>query len=266
MQLRIKYILYFLLLFSNYSWTQNRPSKNYSTADGLPNNAVRSLFLDKNSDLWIGTENGISKMENGSFTNLSFPISITNKSCWDITQDANGAMWFASYGGGVYKFDGKIFTIFNHKNGLPLDRTRKLLSFKNNIYVGTELGIAIINIKTNKVIVPKGIKPHFEVFITTDFFVYHDQVYFSTSNEGLFKVVHENGIPTIEHILDYKNVYGLGFYDNILLSGNKGFLDRFKIEDILAKKTIPQSFGKSVVWDFVKDNNNTIYARRLGCF
>lgn len=267
MQLQIKYILYFfLLLFSNFSWTQNKPSKNYSTADGLPNNAVRSLFIDKNSDLWIGTENGISTMENGSFTTLSFPPSITNKSCWDIAQDPNGALWFASYGGGVYKFDGKSFTIFNHKNGLPLDRTRKLLSYKNNIYVGTEFGIAIIDIKTNKVIVPKGIKPHFEVFITTDFFVYQNQVYFSTANEGLFKVANDNGIPTIKHILNYKNVYSLGFYDNILLSGNKGYLDGFKIEDILSKKTTHQSFGKSTVWDFVKDNHNTIYAAAWGVF
>lgn len=116
MRFQIKLILLFLFLSTFSLQAQFKPSKNYTTADGLPNNAVRSLYLDKKSDLWIGTENGISKLENGAFTNLIFPNTITNNSCWDITQDTNGAMWFASYGGGIYKFDGRKLTIKNKKN------------------------------------------------------------------------------------------------------------------------------------------------------
>ncbi|MFV8271396.1 histidine kinase [Flavobacterium sp. GT2N3] len=245
---------------------QFKPSKNYTTADGLPNNAVRSLFLDKNTDLWIGTENGISKLENGAFTNLILPNTITNNSCWDITQDANGAMWFASYGGGVYKFDGRKFTIFNHKNGLPIDRTRKLLAYKNNIYVSTELGVAIIDIKTNKLTVPKGILPHFGVFLVSDFFVCNNEVYFSAINEGLFKIIYKNNTPFIESVHKYNLAYSLGFYDNIVYSGNKGFIDSFNIQDVVSKKTASKSFGKSIVWDFIKDKNHTLYAAAWGVF
>jgi ligand-binding sensor domain-containing protein len=68
----------------------------------LPNNAVRSLFLDDKNILWIGTEKSFT-MQNGEF-------SITmSQTVWDIvvdiSQDIDGNMWFASHGGGVSKFD-----------------------------------------------------------------------------------------------------------------------------------------------------------------
>jgi hypothetical protein len=266
MQFRINFLFLFLFLSSFFSNAQFKPSRNYTTAEGLPNNAVRSLYLDKNADLWIGTENGISKLENGSFTNLILPNAITNNSCWDITQDANSAMWFASYGGGVYKFDGRKFTVFNHKNGLPIDRTRKLLTHKNNIYVGTELGVAIIDIKTNKLTVPKGILPHFGVFLVSDFFVYNNEVYFSAINEGLFKIVYKNNIPVIKPVYKYQFAYSLGFYDNTIFSGNKGFVDSFKIQDLISGKTTSKKIGKTIVWDFTKDKNLTFYAATWGVF
>ena len=172
MRLINNFILLNFFLNICFCWSQYTPSTNYTTGEGLPNNAVRSLFMDKNYDLWIGTENGISKFENGSFTNLTFPKNIHNYSCWDITQDPKGTMWFASYGGGVYKFDGRNFTIIDQDKGLPSNRTRKLLAYQNKIFIGTEIGVAIFDNKTNKLIVPKGIKPHFGVFIVNDFFVF----------------------------------------------------------------------------------------------
>ena len=48
-------------------WAQNFPSRNYSAANELPNNAVRTLFVDSNNVLWIGTENGIVSKQNNIF-------------------------------------------------------------------------------------------------------------------------------------------------------------------------------------------------------
>lgn len=266
MRFQIRFLILFLFLNIFSLQAQYKPSKNYTTADGLPNNAVRSLFVDKNSDLWIGTENGISKLENGSFTNLVLPKTITNNSCWDITQDTIGNMWFASYGGGVYKFDGKKITVFNHTSGLPIDRARKLLAYKNNIYVGTELGVAIIDVKTNKLTVPKGVLPHFGVFLVSDFFVYNNEVYFSAINEGIFKITSKNNTPIIEPVFKFQFAYSLGFCNNTIFSGNKGFIDGFKIQDLISEKTISKKIGKTIAWDFAKDKYNTLYVAAWGVF
>ncbi|MDR6967580.1 hypothetical protein J2X31_001592 [Flavobacterium arsenatis] len=240
------------------------PSTNYTSLDGLSNNAVRALFLDTHNNLWIGTENGVSKFENGTFLNLYDTEGLAHNSCWDICQDKNEAMWFASYGGGVTKFDGKNFKIFTTKEGLPINKTRKVFSFKDKIYVGTEYGISIIDITTNTVFTPKEVFPHFGVFIITDIIEYQNQIYFSALNEGLFKIEYVEGIPKIVLVREYKNTYSLGVFDDIVFSSNKGFLNVLNL-----KKKEPffkEDFGTSVVWQFVQDKRKQIFASAWGIF
>lgn len=270
-----KLILFFGLFFFPYLLLgQYYPSKNYSTTDGLPNNAVRSLFLDSKNILWIGTENGVSRMENGSFSTLNEIDGLGYNSCWDINQDSNGNMWFASYGGGVSKYDGKKFTVFNVKNGLPLDRVRKLFSYKNKMFIGTELGISIIDIKTNEVVTTKGIRPHFGVFMVSDFFTYKKEVYFSTINEGLFKVDFASSIPKIVPIVEFNitgnakdsHAYSLGNFDSKLYLSNKGFINIIELEHLKKGLLSTNTFGQSIIWDYVKDNRNNILAASWGIF
>lgn len=161
---------------------------------------------------------------------------------------------------------GKNLPFSLKKNRLPTEKVRKILPFKNKIYAGTELGIAIIDIKTNKVIVPKGIQPHFGVFMVSDFFVFKNEVYFSAINEGLFKIIYRNSVPSIQQIFEYKYLYSLGFYNNIIYSANKGFINYFSIEDVLSKNRKNNTIKTSIIWDFEKDNKNTLYAAAWGVF
>ena len=260
-------IIYFcLFLFPYLIFGQYLSSRNYSTKDGLPNNAVRSLFLDSENVLWIGTENGVSRKENGSFFNIDESDGLGHNSCWDITQDQDGNMWFASYGGGVSKFDGKKFTVFTTKNGLPLDRVRKIFAYKNEIFVGTELGVSIIDIKTNKVITPKGILPHSGVFLVSGFFTYKEDVYFSTINEGLFKIDKFTSIAKIIPVLNYQNVYALGFFGTTLYGSNKGFVDEFNFNESTNTDFASSKYGKSIVWQYAKGKKNILYAAAWGVF
>ena len=261
-----KLILFFgLLFFPNLILGQYYPSKNYSTTDGLPNNAVRSLFLDSKNILWIGTENGVSRMENGSFSNLDETDGLGHNSCWDINQDGNGNMWFASYGGGISKFDGKKFTIFTTKNGLLADKTRKVFPYKNKMYVGTEQGVSIIDINTNKLVNPK-VPPHKEDFISISFFEYGNEVYFATIFDGLFKIDESGSFPIIIPVLLHKNTYGLGLYGSTLYSSNEGSIDKFGIDEVLKGKRSSIKFGKSFVWQYAKDKRNTIFAAAWGVY
>lgn len=63
-------LIVIFILFLGSSKAQNFPSRNFTTAEGLPNNAIHALHLDSRGILWIGTENGVSKMENGRFQNF----------------------------------------------------------------------------------------------------------------------------------------------------------------------------------------------------
>jgi ligand-binding sensor domain-containing protein len=266
MLLRNKFFYFSLLYFLHFSvFSQYFPSKNYSTAEGLPNNAVRALFIDSKNVLWIGTENGVSRLENGSFSNLNQSDGLGHNSCWDITEDPNGNMWFASYGGGVTKFDGEKFTVFTSENGLLADKVRKVFSFKNKIYVGTEQGVSIIDIKTNLLTSPK-VPSHEEDFICISFFKYKEEVYFTSIFKGLYKIDQSGKIPKISPVVLHKNSYSLGLFEKILYSGNEGFIDQYDIEKIKEGDLASVKFGKSFVWEFTRDKRNSIFAAAWGVY
>ncbi|EIA07733.1 histidine kinase [Flavobacterium frigoris] len=266
------FFIYFIFTYAIFG--QYLPSKNYSTSDGLPNNAVRSLFLDSSAILWIGTENGVSKMENGAFSNFDESDGLGHNSCWGISQDSKGNMWFASYGGGVSKFDGKKFTVFTTKNGLPSNRVRKVFSYRSKIYLGTELGVSILDINTGKIATPKDTKPHFGVFIVTGFFVYDKEVYFATTNEGVFKLDESGAVAKIVAVLEYtitgkdtdEHAYSLGYFDSVLYASNKGFVNTFILDNGKDVISATPPFGQSIVWQYAKDKRDVIYAAAWGVF
>ena len=255
----------FFLFITSFAFGQYFPSTNFTTSDGLPNNAVRSLFLDSKNILWIGTENGVSRMENGTFTTIDESNGLGHNSCWDISEDTDGNMWFASYGGGVSKFDGKKFTVFTTKDGLLANKTRKVFPFKGKVYVGTEQGVSIIDIKTNKLVTPK-VPAHKEDFISLAFVVYNDVVYFTSTFEGLFKIDESTSTPRIIPVILHENSYSLGLFGSTLYSGNEGHINKFDFDKISKGDKSSVNFGKSFVWQFAKDKRDTIFAAAWGVY
>ncbi|WP_428224646.1 histidine kinase [Flavobacterium sp.] len=262
--MRLRISLFFLFFYS-FIFSQQYVSTNYTTANGLPNNAVRSLFIDKENVLWIGTENGVSRFLNGSFYTITQDDGLGYNSCWDIAQDKNGNMWFASYGGGVSKFDGKKFYSFTSKNGLPADKTRKVFHFKNKIYVGTEQGIAIIDINTHKMIIPKVPKTK-EDFICIDFFVYKDEVYFVSVFEGLYKIDYSQRVPKVNLVFKNKNNYSTHLVGENLFIGNEGYLQKANIQALLSEKKEFEKLKSSIFWDYAQRNKEILYAAADGVY
>lgn len=261
----MRFLLSLFLFVFTAAFAQQYPSKNYTTSEGLPNNAVRSLFVDKDHLLWIGTENGVSRFINGQFYNLSEEDGLGHNSCWDISQDADGNMWFASYGGGVSKFDGKKFTILTTKNGLPADKVRKVFSYKNHIYVGTEQGVSIIDIKTNKITNPAVPKTK-EDFICIDFFVFQNEVYFISIFDGVFKINESKNSTNIEPVYLGKNFYSAFLDHQDLYLSKEGFVEKFNIEQLFSKNAQPVHFGNSIIYQYAKVQNSLLFAAADGVY
>jgi ligand-binding sensor domain-containing protein len=49
----------------------NGGSRTFTTRDGLPNNVILSLHVDRRGDLWIGTSHGLAKLANSKFTSYT---------------------------------------------------------------------------------------------------------------------------------------------------------------------------------------------------
>ena len=108
-------------------------------------NAVHSLEIDDNENLWIGTAGGGAYKYDGTKFN-SYLTEIGRKQedslyhNWIpfIRKDNKGNVWFASMThGGVNQFDGEKFTQFLIKDGLSDSQVRTIYcDYSGNIWMG----------------------------------------------------------------------------------------------------------------------------------
>lgn len=127
-------------------------NSNTQRTDGLGSNAVLSIFKSSTDELWVGTwDGGLNRYnpEIDGFTkyyhnpNLN---SIASNHIFDIDEDKNGNLWFASFLGGVSKLDvaTTTFSTISTTSPTPLssDLVISLMVDTNNfIWAGTENGL-----------------------------------------------------------------------------------------------------------------------------
>ncbi len=252
--------IYILLLVFQLAFSQNYFSKNYSTADGLPNNSIYSVFKDSRGVLWIGTENGVSAIKNGVIHNYNQADGFAYNNCWSIVEDNNHNLWFGSFGGGLTFYDGISFKVFNEKNGLVNNHIRKLYIHNNTLYVGCVKGLSTIDISTFK-ITNYTQKSEHGVFQVMDFFEYKSNIYFGTNEDGLWKIDKQaKGLQWITYDYTIFSVYK--DKDSILIG--KGSLkndgiNKLSLNDFYNIKKSDYYFGYGVYWAFTKDKRNTLY-------
>jgi len=133
-----------------------------NTKKSIPSNMLRTLFVDNNNLLWIGTEDVgvfvlnqalqlVHHYQYSPYSDTSFCANYVN----DIMQDKNGNMWFATENG-LCKLnpDGNTFNRTLHQTSrntsLISNRTSKLMQDSGGvIWVGTQSGISRWNASLN---------------------------------------------------------------------------------------------------------------------
>ena len=118
--------VFFLLLLSLSCFSQRRHAVNLTTNDGLPITSVRAFHKDSRGYLWIGTDAGVVKFDGLEMSVFNSYNGLPGEKVWDIDEDWNGDMWFACFGEGIAKYDGKKFTSYTIKDGLPDKAIRKI--------------------------------------------------------------------------------------------------------------------------------------------
>ncbi|RAI84186.1 sensor histidine kinase [Algoriphagus yeomjeoni] len=246
--------LFFLtaLVFSFSVEAQQIPSFNFTTADGLPNNSIRSLLIDSRGILWIGTENGVSKLENGVFQNFYESDGLGFNSCWAIAEDKKGNVWFGSYGGGISVFDGQKFHVFTTADGLADNRIRHFYPYQNKMLIGTEDGVSIADLETFEISSILSSIEKSELNYTAGFFEVDDRLFYSTYRSGSYEIVWENEVPQTIKINDWLPIYSVSVENDSLLLADKGSVKKISSVDFILGKAPSHSFGQSIFWKSVE--------------
>ena len=135
---------------------------NGKIGNGTPfKGIVYCIFQDKDKNIWLGTKgNGLYKLTgkdiHSGFRMVNFkhdrknPFSLSHNNVYCVTQDTEGRIWIATYGGGINYIDtanGKTRFIHpgNQLKNYPMTscfRTRHICCDKNgNMFVGTTGGL-----------------------------------------------------------------------------------------------------------------------------
>ena len=141
----MKFILSILLLITcSLSNAQNYYSENITSKNGLPNNAIRSLFQDSRGFMWIGTDAGVSRWDGETFITYNTLDGLAGNKVWWIDEDNKGNLWFACFGAGISKFDGLIFTSYSSSDGL-VDNSVRVVKYSPDfdcLLIGTNKAIS----------------------------------------------------------------------------------------------------------------------------
>jgi ligand-binding sensor domain-containing protein/signal transduction histidine kinase/DNA-binding response OmpR family regulator len=112
----------------------------------LDNSSVYSIYKDGNGCLWIGTMLGLLcyDREHDRFLRIKH----TGYTTVDIAGDTQGTLWFATKGGGLYRYapDTRQWTHFLHREdtetSIPSNEVNCLYPDKNNrLWIGTDRGL-----------------------------------------------------------------------------------------------------------------------------
>ncbi len=144
--------------------------ENISIKDGLSQSSPNCIVQDTKGLIWIGTEDGLNKYDGYSFQvykpdpNDSF--SISHSRILTIYEDPEKNMWIGTNGGGLNQFERSSEKFYhfhmstNEELSLAGNVVKCILQLNSNeLWIGTEQGLSILDSETKKFVDIKNVKP-----------------------------------------------------------------------------------------------------------
>ena len=111
----------------------------WTSADGLPNDAIRSMYIDDEQNLWIGMMNGgMERWRKAPLIPYGPPEGLTAEYAANVLSARNGDLWMGSWGKGLFRLrDGRLESVA--LPGTPMTMPIRALAQdrSGNIWVGT---------------------------------------------------------------------------------------------------------------------------------
>jgi ligand-binding sensor domain-containing protein/signal transduction histidine kinase len=98
--------LAFILACSGAAYAERLPVKTYTTADGLPQNAISRIVRDSRGFLWFCTDEGFSRFDGYTFINFTTAQGLPHPLVSDLLETRSGIYWVGT-GLGVCRFNPK---------------------------------------------------------------------------------------------------------------------------------------------------------------
>ncbi|TKG90761.1 hybrid sensor histidine kinase/response regulator [Puteibacter caeruleilacunae] len=125
--------------------------RNYSTTNGISSDLVNTLFEDSNGNLWIGTQEGLSKYNptTDTFTNYDVSSGLADNIVKGILEDKYGELWISTQKGlSQLNPNTNKFHNFYYEDGIQgniFNLSSCLVNSRGELMFGGNSGISIFN-------------------------------------------------------------------------------------------------------------------------
>jgi len=101
-----------------YKYRDDTEIAHYTVKNGLRNDKIITLHFDRAHNLWLGTYDGLSKFKDGKFINFDETENSPKGFVRAIYEDAEGTLWFGTYGDGLVRYKDDKFFNYRVEHGL----------------------------------------------------------------------------------------------------------------------------------------------------
>lgn len=122
-------------------------AETYTHADGLAQNSVYSVHVERDGTVWAGTlSGGVSRLKDGGFTTYKTADGLASNTVVSIEDGQDGAIWFAT-SRGLSKLTGGHWRTYSASAGLPSNAPAIALFEDSSgiLWVGTAEGLAFLD-------------------------------------------------------------------------------------------------------------------------
>jgi signal transduction histidine kinase/ligand-binding sensor domain-containing protein len=118
-------------------------SDTYTSADGLAQNSVYSVYQTRDGTVWAGTlSGGVSRLRDGKFTTYTITQGLSSNTVASILETSDGTMWFATPNG-LSALSKDRWISYAARDGLPSENINCLFEDSSGLlWVGTSAGLA----------------------------------------------------------------------------------------------------------------------------
>ena len=126
----------YIATFNGLSIYDGQSVLSYNYKNGLPNDALRSLFEDKDGNIWLGYDySGTVKWKNGIVQKLNHENGLAGNQVFAINQDKDGNILFGT-DRGLSIYNGSSFKNYNYSDGLGNGSITAIEVDGKNIWIG----------------------------------------------------------------------------------------------------------------------------------
>lgn len=130
-------LLLCLLAQSMFTLAQQKPATVFTTANGLPSNAIYQTLEDNHGFLWIATDQGVARFDGKNFQVYSKEQGVNDIEVLQLLKEKNGRIWIRCFNNSVAFFN-PVLNRF-----VDVSQTARLLGIRqvNFLYAMPEGGI-----------------------------------------------------------------------------------------------------------------------------